>query len=457
MTRTRRARAVALFVVLLLVAAACSDDKKSTTSGSGGGSESSSSSSSGGSSGAFSVDTSNCPPEATQKIEGTVKIGSTMPLSGGPAATAFAPVKAGLEAYINEANKQNLVPGVKLELTIKDDQFNPTLTTPAVGELLDQTGVDLITGMIGTGNGLAVRDTLNSDCIPQLFNNSGDPRWGDAEHFPWSTGILVPYNTETSVYVEDIKSQFPNGATAAIFNVNSDFGQDYKDQFQKLAPDAKINIVDTQTIEGEDSAPPTSQITSIASKKPDVILAVPLGAQCISFLKEVANAKATNAGWNPRVYITATCASTLLLGLAGTAADGIITVVTGIDVADPKNASLPEVVAYKKAMAENNFPADGDLATAAAGWSVGEFTVEVLKEAAASPDGLTRASIINAARSMSFHPTLARPGITFKTSGTTDPYLSEVVQIVQYNATTKTYTDLGGIIDKFEGKTEKPS
>ena len=30
---------------------------------------------------------------------------------------------------------------------------------------------------------------------------------------------------------------------------------------------AKINIVDSQTIEGEDSSPPTSQVTSIASKK----------------------------------------------------------------------------------------------------------------------------------------------------------------------------------------------
>jgi branched-chain amino acid transport system substrate-binding protein len=310
--------------------------------------------------------------------------------------------------------------------------------------------------MIGTANGLAVRDSLNRDCIPQLFNNSGDPRWGDAKNFPWSTGILAPYNTETAIYVEDIKSKFPSGTTAAVFNVNSDFGQDYKDAFEKLAPDAKINIVDTQTIEGEDSAPPTSQLTSIASKKPEVILAVPLGAQCISFLSELANAKATTPGWNPRVDITATCASTLILGIAGAAADGIITVVTGIDVADPKNASNPTVVDYKAVMTKNGFPADGDFATAGAGWSVGEVTVEVLKEAAASPDGLTRASIMNAARNLSYHPSLTRDGITFKTSGEDDPYINEVQQVVQYSASTKTYTDLGPLITKFEGKTEKP-
>jgi ABC-type branched-subunit amino acid transport system substrate-binding protein len=239
--------------------------------------------------------------------------------------------------------------------------------------------------------------------------------------------------------------------------VNSDFGQDYRDTFQKLAGDAKINIVDQQTIEGTDSAPPTSQVTSIASKKPEVILAVPLGAQCPAFLKEVANAKAANAGWNPRIYITATCASTLLLGLAGTAADGIITLTNGIDVADPKNASNPEVVKYKEAMQAYGFKADGDFPTASAGWSVGEITAAILKQAASSSDGLTRASILDAARNFTYHPTLAREGVQLKMNGTQDAYLNEQAQVVQYSAATKTYTDLGSLNTTYEGKTEVPS
>ena len=455
MNRTRRARGLALVAAIALVVAACSSDKKNNASNASGGSGSSSASSSG-SSGAYKVDTSNCPAEVNDKITGTVKIGSTMPLSGGAAAAAFAPVAAGFKAYIAEANAQNMVPGVKLDLTIEDDQFNPTLTTPAVEKLRDQTGVNLISGMIGTANGLAVRDSLNRDCIPQLFNNSGDPRWGDVKNFPWSTGLLAPYNTETAIYVEDMKTNFPNGAKVAVFNVNSDFGQDYKDAFQKLAPDAKMQIVDTQTIEGADSNPPTSQVTSIASKKPDVILAVPLGAQCIAFLKEIENAKATTPGWNPRIYLTATCASPFILGIAGAPADGVLTITTGIDVADPKNASNPNVTAFKAAMQKNGFPADGDFPTASAGWAVGEVTVAVLKQAAESPDGLTRASILNAARNFSFHPSLAREGITLKTSGEDDPYLNEVEQVVKFNFPAKTFTEVGQLITKFEGKTEKP-
>src|SRR4051794_35889246 len=254
MTRSRRAGAVAMFVAIALVVAACSSSKTNNTSSSGSGG-----SGGGAAAGPYKVDTANCPTDVNDKITGTVKIGTTMPLSGG-VAVAFAPVAAGLKAYINDANEKKLVPGLNLELTIEDDQYNPALTTPAIEKLRDQTNVNLITGMIGTPNGLAVRDSLNRDCIPQIFNNSGDPRWGDPRHYPWSMGALLPYNTESSIYVDDIKTNTPNGVKAAIFSVNNDFGQDYKDAFQKLAPDAKIDIVDTQTIETEDSSPPKSQL-----------------------------------------------------------------------------------------------------------------------------------------------------------------------------------------------------
>jgi len=452
MSRSTPARLIVLVAALAIAATACSSDNKTS---SGGGASSGSGGTAQG--GTYKVDTSNCPPEVNDKITGTVKIGTTMPLSGGAAAAAFAPVADGLKAYVQYANKNNVVPGYQLSLSIEDDQFNPTLTTPAVEKLRDQTGVNLLSGMIGTGNNLAVRDSLNSDCIPQLLANSGDPRWGQAKDFPWTTGALAPYNTETTIYVDDIKKQFPNGTTAAVFNVNSDFGQDYRDTFQKLAGDAKIDIVDQQTIEGTDSSPPTSQVTSIASKKPQVILAVPLGAQCPAFLKEVANAKAANPGWNPRIYITATCASTLLLALAGTAADGIITLTNGLDVADPKNASNPEVVKYKQAMTDYGFKPDGDYPTASAGWSVGEITAQILKQAASSPDGLTRATILDAARNFTYHPTLAREGVELKTNGEQDAYLNEEEQVVQYNASSKTYTDLGTLNTTYEGKTQVPS
>ena len=452
MIRSRRKRLAAITMAGILLMAACgsddddSNDAAADDGGDGGGPDG----------GAYAVDTSDCPDDATEPIEGTIKIGTTLPLSGGAAAAAFAPVADGLQNYVDYANANDLVPGYEIELTIEDDQYNPNLTTPAVEKLIDETGVNLFSAMIGTPNNQAVRDLLNEECYPQLFANSGAPTFGDVETYPWTMGGLPPYNTETAIYVENIAAEFPDGATAAVFHVNSEFGDAYQEAFTGLAGDAAIDIVEEQTIEAADSNPPTSQVNAIAAAEPEVILAVPLGAQCPAFLSELANAKAANPGWEPRVYLTSTCASTLLLGIAGAAADGIYTIVAAKDANDPANDSDPAVADYKAAMTDLGFSPDGDFATAAAGWTSGELTVEVLRAAAESEDGLTRASILNAARALDYPFSLAREGVAFRTNGAEDAYGIESLQVVQYDAATKTYTDIGELNTSFEGQTELP-
>jgi len=364
MNRSKWLRIVAVLMALAFIAAACGGDDSSSKNSSGG---STTTAASGSSSGAYSVDTSKCPKDATQPIKGTIKIGSTMPLSGGVAAVAFAPVADGLRDYIAYANDNNLVPGYKIELTIEDDQYNASLTTPAVGKLLDNVGVNMFASMIGTPNNLAVRDTLNQNCYPQLFAASGSPAFGDVAKYPWTMGGLAPYNTETNVYVSDIAKTFPNGAKVAIHHVNSDFGDVYAKTLKSLAAANKIDIVSEQTIESEDANPPTAQVNAIAAKKPDAIIAVPLGAQCPTFLKALANAEAANPGWKPRLYITSTCAAPIILQIAGQDANGLITISGALDVSDPKNASNPKVKAYHDYMVSKGFKADGDFATAAAG------------------------------------------------------------------------------------------
>jgi ABC-type branched-subunit amino acid transport system substrate-binding protein len=434
MIRARGHRLVAVAVASALVLAACgSDDDEptgsDTTTAEDGGSTD-------GGDGTFAVDTADCPEDATEPIEGTIKIGTTLPLSGGAAAAAFAPVKDGLENYIDYANENELVPGYTLEIHVEDDQYNPNLTTPAVEKLIDSTGVHLFSGMIGTPNNQAVRDLLNEECYPQLFANTGSPIWGDVEGYPWTIGGLPPYNTETAIYVENIKQDFPDGATAAVFHVNSEFGDAYQEAFAELAPDAGVEILDEQTIEAADSNPPTSQVNA--------------------FLSELANAKAANSGWEPRVYITSTCASTLLLTIAGEAADGIFTIVTGKDPMDPANEADPAVAEYRETMIDLGFDAGGDFATAGAGWTGGELVVEVLRLAAESEDGVTRASILNAARSLDYEFQLARPGVRFTLDGAEDAYGLESLQVVQYNADSGTYTDIGELVTSFEGQTALP-
>jgi branched-chain amino acid transport system substrate-binding protein len=396
-----------------------------------------------GSEGGWAVDTENCsdPDRANAPIEGTIRIGSAMPLSGGAAAAAFEPAARGLEAYINYANENELVPGYELELTVGDDQYDPALTPGVVNGLIDD-GVHLFAGIIGTQNNLAVRDTLNEECIPQLSVLAGDPRFGEVADYPWTTGLLTSYEYEFGAYAQDIAANFPD-AGVGLYYVNSEFGNISIDNFKAAAEEAGVEIVAEETVELGDEAPPQAQVSTLADSAPEVLVTVPLGAQCISFLNELANAKAAT-GWEPVVYMTNTCAaSALILGAAGENADGLYTSAAMglIDVQNPEVAAVEPAALY---IAEMEAQGLGDIiTTGGAGWNAGEVTVAALIEAAASPDGITQASIINAARNLNFHPTLLREGMNYTMNGEEDAFYSQDVQIIQYNVADGFYTDIG--------------
>jgi branched-chain amino acid transport system substrate-binding protein len=395
----------------------------------------------------WTVDTSDCPdPDAVNApIEGQIIIGSAMPLSGGAAAAVFEPAARGFRAYVNYANANGLLPGVEIVADIQDDQYNPANTPGAVVATLDG-GASLIAGLIGTGGSLAVRDTLNEECIPMLNLLTGAPEWGDEmADYPWTTGLLTSYRWEFTAYAESIAAQFPD-TTVGTFFVNNEFGNVSNDSFLEAADELGLSVDTEQTIEQGDEAPPTAQVNALADAGVGVIVAVPLGAQCITFLNELAAVKAQNPDWAPQVYITNTCASALILSVAGEAANGIYTSASmGLrDVGNPEVAAEEPVASY---IAEMEAQGLGDIiTTGGAGWNAAEVTVQILIDAQNSPDGLTQASIINAARNLNYHPTLLRDGMNYVMNGEEDAFYSEDVQIVQWDGSTGFFSDIGEVI-----------
>jgi branched-chain amino acid transport system substrate-binding protein len=397
----------------------------------------------------WEVDTDDCddPDAANASITGTVNIGSVMPLTGGVAA-AFAPVKEGFEAYIAFARQQGLFDGYDdVNLTIVDDQYDAARTPDVVSDQIE-AGAHLFAGIIGTPNNDAVREMLNEQCVPQLNALTGSPLWGEVDDYPWTTGQLVPYPVESKVYARQIGALHPEGATVGLFAVDNDFGRAYADAFDQAAEDYGLEVVEAETIAASDSNPPTAQVTSLAAATPDAIMAVPLGAGCISFLYELALAKGQHPGWEPDVFITSTCASLLILRAAGFAADGLYTSRDLLDLGDPDVQALPAVAEYVAFMTE--IGKAELITTAAAGWTTGEITVAILNQAAASPQGLTRASIINAARNFEISPTLADVGVVDRSQGEDDPYLAESLQVLQFDADTATFTEIGPLVTDFE-------
>ena len=151
------------------------------------------------------------------------------------------------------------------------------------------------------------------------------------------------------------------------------------------------------------------------------------------------------------MFLTNTCASALILAISGPAADGLYTS-AGAGLADIGNpevvASNPDYQAYVDYM--TSIGKTDIVTTAGAGWNVGEVTLAILMQAQASPEGLTQASIINAARNFTFEPSLGRDGVVYKMNGTTDAYIAEAIQIVQYDATAKIFNNIGGLVLDYE-------
>jgi ABC-type branched-subunit amino acid transport system substrate-binding protein len=186
-------------------------------------------------------------------------------------------------------------------------------------------------------------------------------------------------------------------------------------------------------------------MTNLVAADPDVILAVPLGAQCIAFMTELGNAQAANPDFDPLVYQTATCANPVFFGAVSNGGnDGVYTSSNLIDVNNAANLENPAVVEYLEAFASTGSDADpGGIAVA--GWLAMEVAVKAIQDAA-DAGNLSREGIINAARNIDYKPGLLREGLNFQMDAT-DGYIAEGTQIQYWDAANSVFLDVGEVLD----------
>ncbi len=401
----------------------------------------------------FAVDTSTCDDAdaAMAPIEGPLKIGSSVPLSG-QAAAVFAPLGGSQQAYISYYNDEfGGIGGDPIELSVKDDQYQADITKTNVDELVFDVGVNMLSGIVGTPNNLAVRDDLNAQCIPQLNALSGAPEWGDIDNYPWTSGLLVPYELESRIWGEYVASQLGEGATIGLFYANNEFGQAYASAIKDVAAENGLKIVAEETIDPADSGAPSGQMTNLVQAAPDAILSVPLGTQCIAFMTELGNAQAANPGFDPLTYLTATCSDSIFFTVANNGgADGVFTSSNVKDPANPAVASDEGMKTYLDAMAKYAPDANAKSQIAIAGWLTMEFAVKAAQEAFDAGD-YSRAGIINAARNVDYSPGLLLDGLTAKMNAD-DAYISEGTQLVQWSDASASLVPVGDV-NNYEGTT----
>jgi branched-chain amino acid transport system substrate-binding protein len=339
-----------------------------------------------------------------------IKIGQTMPYSG--AASAYSASGKAELAYFEMLNQRGGVNGRKIRLISLDDGYSPPKTVEQTRRLVEQDGVLLIFGSLGTPTNTAIHKYLNAKKVPQLFVNSADVKWGDPQRFPWTMALYPNQRTLTALYARYLLKNRPDARIAVLYQ-SDDYGKDYLKAFKAaLGEKAGKMIVAEASYEVSDPVI-DSQIISLKSTDADTLLD-------LSTAKFTAQAirKVYDIDWRPLHFIL--YGSTSIPAVMRPAGlEKSVGVISAAFLKDPNDPQWKDDPATKEWIAwmKKYYP-DGDIAELynVYGYSAAQAFVQVLKQCG---DDLTRENIMRQAADLkNLQLPMLLPGIKIDTSPT---------------------------------------
>ncbi len=154
----------------------------------------------------------------------TITIGSHQPLTG-IAAPGYDEIAPASNAYFQYVNAHGGIYGRKIVYKYLNDQYNPSITTTVVHQLVLQDNVYAIFNGLGTPTHLAVAPFLNSEKVPDVFIASGCECWNAPSSLPYSFGWQLDYIREGKILGHYIEQHFKNDKVA-FFYQDDEFGGD---------------------------------------------------------------------------------------------------------------------------------------------------------------------------------------------------------------------------------------
>lgn len=210
----------------------------------------------------------------------TIKIGSWGPITG-PAASWGVVLKS-MEAYFEFINDSGGIHGRKLEFVIRDDQYDPKKTTTIARELVEIEKVFAIVGGIGTANGRAVAEYLETKGIPFFSPASGDKFWTDPPRKNVYT-TYPRYVTEGQILGEYIAKEL-RSLKVAVLHQDDDFGAQGAEGLQRGLEKfgGKLHLKVTCKATDTDMS---AQVKQIAKAAPEVLVLFAAPKQSIAVVK----------------------------------------------------------------------------------------------------------------------------------------------------------------------------
>ena len=431
MRQARWWRIFAILLTLSLVAAACGDDDDETstddTAGEDGGDGGD-----GAEGGEFSMDEEvevaegtvlplpDCPgdwdPEAGLSDD-TITVGMSLPESG-PVA-ALGGLDDGMQAWFDQMEP---IDGRTITVESQDDAYDPARTLSNIEDSLETAEPFAYTYVVGTPHNLAVRDLLDEECLPQLFNSTGFPGWGDPENYPWTIGGLLGYNPEAILWCHYIEEEIGSDAPVAALYMDNDFGLAYEQTVQACAEEGQIDLV--ETVSHDPAAPDvTDEITTLASSDADVVLLGTTGAACSQSMAAIAS-----SSWSPETFLSYTCQGIpTYFAPVDPAGEGVIVATSAKEAGELEDEAVVEA---RQALEDAGLnPDEGSFYT---GVIFGHTVEKIFRQAAELEGGLNRVNLMRAVWNADIVNPLGLDGSTYASDGVNDAYLVEASQFARY-------------------------
>ena len=399
--------------------------------------------------GRFELDLDDCPKDWDDRAgidDETIRIGLVTAQSG--ELSAYNQLAQGMQTYFDWVNAHGGIDGRSIEVSVRDDGYDPEAAEVAVEDLLDNADPFYVSS-VGSPGALAVYDTLNEECVPQPFVVSAHPAWGDPGNHPFTTGFQLSYTTEAIIWGAWIKQNLGANVpvTVGALVTDNDFGRIYSDSFGAWA-DANPDVVSTVTFVRHDPMALTvlEEMDEIVELRPDVFLSMTTGQPCLSAVRQAASSGLRDSALASFTPSVCKQPSTFMepLGLDG---DGFYVVGNGVKSAtDPLFAEEAFIRFTNRELATAGLDPQSTLTSV--GFSqYGWAHVEALRLASALPGGLSRSNLILALRNLDLqHPMLFK-GVRFSTSGTRDAYPIEGAEVSRYDAEVGSWFQQGAAFD----------
>ena len=197
-----------------------------------------------------------------------ILIGSHQPLTG-IAAPGYDEIAPAANAYFQYVNAHGGVYGRKIKYTYLNDQYDPTITSTVVHQLVLQDNVYAIFNGLGTPTHLAVVKYLNSSKVPDVFVASGCDCWNAPSTYPNTFGWQLDYIREGKILGAYVKQHFA-GKKIGYFYQDDEFGMDGVKGLNYEIPKSQVVAAESYNPAVTNIAP---QVTALKAAGAQVVVA----------------------------------------------------------------------------------------------------------------------------------------------------------------------------------------